>query len=226
MKFFFTNRHQGASKIPFKSFNLALHVGDNPKNVIKNREILSKEIGVENLVFMEQVHSDHVEIIRDTSIKKVLKTDSMISNLKDVALCVMVADCLPILLYDEVQKVIAAVHAGRNGVRKKIVNKTIQKMIKEFSCRVENIKVYVGAGIKSCCYEVKSDALLGFEDYLVFRDEKIYLDIIKKCQDDLKNIGVSKKNLKVSPICTSCDENYFSYRRDGVTGRFCGVIAI
>ncbi|NOX15293.1 MAG: peptidoglycan editing factor PgeF [Epsilonproteobacteria bacterium] len=226
MKFLFTNRDSGVSKAEFKSFNLAQHVGDDPKNVTKNRELLCGHIGAKNLVFMDQIHGDHIEIISKLDTKKVLKTDGMITNLKDIVLCVMVADCLPILFYDDVKKVIAAAHAGRNGVRLKIANKIIQEMAKEFFCKVENIKVYIGAGIKTCCYEIKRDTSLGFEDYLIFKDKKMYLDITKKCVDDLKDIGVSEENMEVSTICTSCDESYFSYRRDGKTGRFCGVITL
>ncbi|MCF6173158.1 MAG: peptidoglycan editing factor PgeF [Campylobacteraceae bacterium] len=209
MTYLFTNRHQGVSQGVFKSFNLALHVGDETKNVAKNRKILSKDIGVKNLLFMDQIHSDHIEIIKNKDTKKALKTDAMITNLKDLALCVLVADCLPVLFYDEVKEVIAVAHAGRNGVKLKIVNKTIQKMIKEFDCKTQNIKVFIGAGIKSCCYEVKKDATLSFEEYIIFKDDKMYLDITKKCVDDFKNIGIKEKNMKVSTICTCCDESYF-----------------
>ncbi len=226
MNCFFTNRQNGVSQGPHKSLNLALHVGDSSEDVAKNREILSKKAGTTNLVFMDQIHSDNIETITNKATNRVLKTDGIITNIKDIALCVMVADCIPILFYDETKKVIAAAHAGRDGVRQKIANKLIQKMVKEFSCKVKDIKVYIGPSIKSCCYEVKNDVTDGFEKYLIFRGKKIYLDIVQKCIDDIKEIGVKEENIETSSVCTCCDKDYFSYRRDGKTGRFCGVIVL
>ncbi len=226
MKYLFTDRFGGVSNGAYESLNLALHVEDNLQNVTINREILSQKIGTKNLVFMDQIHKDNIEIITDINQKKALQSDAMITNLKDVSLCVMVADCLPILFYDAKKEVIGVAHAGRGGVYLKIANKTIEKMIDKFSCDAEDIKVYVGSSIKSCCYEVKIDVTKGFEKYLHIEDKKIYLNIVQKCVDDMQSIGIKEENIDISPICTSCDKNYFSYRRDGVTGRFCGAITL
>ncbi len=226
MRYIFSDRLGGVSQKPFDSLNLALHVGDDSLHAVKNREIFAKEIGTKNLVFMDQIHGDHIEVIKDLNTKIVLKTDAMISNLKDIALCVMVADCIPILFFDEAKNVIGVAHAGRNGVKKKIAVKTIQKMINEFSSKTQDIKVILGPSIQKCCYEVKKDVVSGFEDYLHVRNKTIYLDIVSKCIDDLKNFGVKSENIEVIPVCTRCDKKYFSYRRDGSTGRFCGAIKL
>jgi len=226
MRYLFSDRFDGVSQSPFDSLNLALHVGDNPSHVKKNREIFTKKIGVKNLVFMDQIHGDNVEVVKDLNTNQVLKTDAMVSNLKDIALCVLVADCIPVLFFDEVKNVIGVAHAGRNGVKKKITLKTIQKMMSEFSSKIENIKVILGPSIQKCCYEVQKDVISGFEDYLHVRKKKIYLDIVSKCVDDLKNFGVKSENIEVTSVCTRCDKKYFSYRRDGITGRFCGAIKL
>ena len=226
MRYLFTDRFKGNSAGSYDSLNLALHVGDNPEHVRLNREVLAEKMDVKNLVFMNQVHGANIEIITAKNSTKSMECDGMITNLKDIALCVMVADCIPILFYDQLQKVIAVAHAGRNGVYLKIANKIVEKMISNFNCQVKNIKVFMGPSIKSCCYEVKNDATKGFENYLHIKDGKIFLDIIQKCIDDLKDIGISGLNIDLSPICTCCDENYFSYRRSGVTGRFCGAIKL
>ena len=226
MRYLFSDRLGGVSQKPFDSLNLALHVEDDSSHVMENREIFAKEIGTKNLVFMEQIHGDHIEVIKDLNTKIVLKTDAMISNLKDIALCVMVADCIPVLFFDEVKNVIGVAHAGRNGVKKKIAVKTIQKMISEFSSKTQDIKVILGPSIQKCCYEVQKDVVFGFENYLHVRDKKIYLDIVSKCIDDLKNFGVKSENIEITPTCTRCNKKYFSYRRDGSTGRFCGAIKL
>ena len=226
MQYLFSNRFGGVSKSPFDSLNLALHVEDNSDDVVQNRAILAKKLGTKNLVFMEQIHKANIEIITKNRAKTVPKTDAMITDIKGVALCVMVADCIPVLLYDENRAVIGVAHAGRGGVKEQIVNKTAEMMIDKFSCRIEDIKIYMGASIKSCCYEVKEDSIKGFENYLHVEGEKIYLDIVGKCVEDLKDIGIKGQNIEVSPVCTCCDTDYFSYRRDGKTGRFCGAIVL
>ncbi len=226
MRYLFTDRFGGVSKPPYDTLNLALHVEDNFADVEQNRAILATKIGAKNLVFMEQIHGTNIEIITHKKSYTVSKTDAMITDMKGVALCVMVADCIPVLLCDKKREVIAVAHAGRNGVKLKIVNKTVQKMAEKFSCKLENIEIYMGASIKSCCYEVKKDATDGFEKYLHVEGEKIHLDIVSKCRDDLLKLGIKEQNIEISSICTCCNRDYFSYRRDGKTGRFCGVIVL
>ncbi len=226
MKYLFSDRFGGSSKPPFDSLNLALHVEDDSSAVQRNREVLAKMLGVQKLAFMDQVHKSNIKVITELKNQTIKQTDALITNLKEIGLCVMVADCIPVLLHDELNAVIAVAHAGRNGVKQKIVNKTIQKMLSQFNSKVQEIKVYLGPSIKSCCYEVKEDATQGFEKYLHVESEKIYIDIVSKCVDDMQNIGIEAKNIEVSPICTCCDKSYFSYRRDGKTGRFCGAIML
>ncbi len=226
MRYIFTDRFGGVSKPPFDTLNLALHVEDDFDAVLANRAILSQKIGTQNLQFMEQIHSSNVTIIKSYDDKAVLQTDAMITKQKDLALCVMVADCMPVLLHDGVKEVIAVAHAGRVGVKEKIVNKTIKKMREEFYCDINDIKIFIGASIKSCCYEVKRDVVHGFENYLEIREDKIYLDTSKKCLDDLVSIGIRIENIEISPVCTCCEKSLFSYRREGQTGRFCGAITI
>ncbi len=226
MRYLFSDRFGGVSKAPFASLNLALHVEDDFRDVEKNREILAEKIETNRLIFMEQIHKDHIEIVTDATAQELLGTDAMISDIKGIGLCVMVADCIPILFYDSIKKVIAVAHAGRQGVALNIANKVIESMIHNFASKVENIEIFMGPGIKSCCYEVKKDAIEGFENYSHVHKDKIYLDIEKKCIDDMLKIGIVQENISSSSICTCCDQRYFSYRRDGKTGRFCGVITL
>jgi len=216
MKYFFTDSSFG---------NLALHVENNPLHVKNNRAKLSTKVSNKKLIFMEQVHGDKVEVVDKNS--EHLVCDAMITQDKDVALCVMVADCIPVILYDEQTKTIGVAHAGRNGSYKGIVKKTIVKMCEEFTCRQIDIKVVFGPCIKKCCYEVGAEVIKGFltesgvplEEFTCKEDEKNYLDLIA-----LNTKGLS--NIEVDSTCTCCDERYFSYRRDGMTGRFCGVICL
>ena len=222
MKYLFSDRFGGFSKGDYSSLNLALHVNDNPLDVKRNREILAKKMGVESLVFMEQVHKDTIKIVDKNESATFSRCDGLITGVKGVALCVMVADCMPILFYDKKAEVVAVAHAGREGVRLKIANRVVQKMRDDFGAK--DIEVFIGPSIKSCCYEVKSDVLDGFEGYYQKREGRFYLDIRQKCKDDLEKIGVAV--IKQEDICTCCDKRYYSYRREGKTGRFVGAIKL
>ncbi|HIP44385.1 MAG TPA: peptidoglycan editing factor PgeF [Sulfurospirillum arcachonense] len=177
-----------------------------------DRDKLQQKVGRKKLVFMKQTHSDIVEVVDKKWIQK--ECDAMITIDKDIALCVVVADCIPVILKDEERGVIGVAHAGRVGSYKNIIKKTMKKMEEEFTCR--DIKVIFGPSIKKCCYEVGAEIISGYEEFTCIEDGKIYLDLIALNTNGLKDV-------EVSSTCTCCDENYFSFRRDGTFDRFCGV---
>lgn len=208
--------------------NLAYHVLDLKENVDKNRENLALKWGYKNedLVYMNQTHGNNVVIVDENSPKLIDNCDGIITNTKDLPLMVMVADCIPILFYDEKKGVIAAVHAGRNSTFLKIAEITIEKMIKNFGCFVGDICVEMGPSIQKCCYEV-SDELLKIvktsfgEQFCI--GNNIDLQGINKML--LEKMGV--KNIKISSVCTKCsNEPYFSFRKNPKTGRFAGIIKL
>jgi len=179
-----------------------------------DREKLQKKVGSKKLLFMKQTHSDKVEVVdKNSSVKE---CDAMVTSDKGIALCVVVADCIPVVLTDMMQQVVAVAHAGRVGSYKQIVKKTIAKMCEEFTCKEENIQVVFGPSIRKCCYEVGSEVIQGHKEFVSQRDGKLYLDLIELNKQGLKN-------LEIIPTCTCCDENYFSYRRENTKERFCGV---
>ena len=208
--------------------NLAYHVGDIKENVDKNRQNLALKLGYKNedLVYMNQVHGNNVEIVDVNSPKYIDNCDGLITNTKNLPLMVMVADCIPILFYDEIKGVIAAVHAGRNSTFLRIAEITAKKMIDNFSCESENIKVIMGPSIQKCCYEV-NDELLKIVETSFGKEfcigKNIDLQGINKKL--LENLGI--KNIDISDICTKCsNEPYFSFRKNPKTGRFAGIISM
>ncbi|NLK66030.1 MAG: peptidoglycan editing factor PgeF [Campylobacteraceae bacterium] len=208
----FTTKQGGVSKGVYESLNLGLHVGDNAKDVLQNREILRQSLGLKKLVFMEQIHSNHVEILKDEN-QALSPCDAVITNLKNIGLCAMVADCMPILLVSD--SVVAAVHAGRAGIIQKITSKTINLMREKFNAG--DIKVIVGPHIKGSCYEIGNLDLGEFNKFV--KNSKF--DMKEALLDELKDIP--NLSVQISEICTHCDENYFSYRSEKTTGRFVGV---
>ena len=217
LKLGFTTRFGGVSEGAYEGLNLAGHVGDLPQNALKNREILAKQIGVVpgNLKFMNQIHSNRVEILRNID-DELPPCDGVITVLRDVALCVLVADCSPVLVADERRGVVAAVHAGRAGVTGKICTNAVNLMASEFGCEASDLRVFVGANIKARNYEVGELDLGAFNRY----KNGGQFDMEAALRDEFTALGV--KRVEFDLRCTFETRELFSYRRDGVTGRFCG----
>jgi len=229
----FTTKDGGVCKKPYSSLNLAFHVEDASVDVITNHERLAcrLEYNKRTLVHMKQIHSDIVHIISDEdNFDNPPTCDALITDKKDIPLMVMVADCSPILFYDETKKVIAVAHAGREGTFKYIVQNVIDAFKYNYNSDAKDIYVSIGASIGVCCYEVGVEIYdeakeLGFEYAMQIRDNSFYLDVSKILKTQLLASGIENKNIEISDECTCCkNEKFFSYRADGITGRFCGVL--
>ena len=219
----FTDRHGGFSDPPYDSFNLACHVGDDSETVARNRAKLEKSVGVP-IQWMEQVHGDTVRVIgRHGDVP--LQCDALVTDRPGIALAAMVADCIPILLFDPVRNVIAAVHAGRNGIFLNIPAKTVRTMVKTFGCAPENIRARFGPSIGACCYEVdESLAAIARKNFPVRYVNDRSLDLPGMAKHQLLEAGLREECIEMSPTCTRCSPDHFSYRREGTTGRFAGLI--
>lgn len=203
MQYFFTDRYTGVDK-----------------------DKLQEKIGDKKIIFMNQIHSSLVQIVDSSSPSVIKKCDAIITQDKNIALCVVVADCNPILFYDKTKGVIAVAHAGRLGSYGAITTKTLQLMQQSFTCKPIDIEVFIGPSIRKCCYEVGVEVISGFEKFTCNKEGKIFLDLLSLNLGQLRQFGVLQDNIKVHPSCTCCDENYFSYRRGATKQRFCGVILL
>lgn len=235
IKFVFTQRDGGVSQKEFDSLNLAFHVEDDESLVQINHDILANTLDYDkySLVYMKQFHSDIIHIVtEDDNFNTPPTCDALITDKTNTPLMVMVADCFPVLFYDPSQKVIAVAHSGRAGTFQNIVKKVIEKMHSEFHSNPKNILVNVGAGIGECCYEVGEEIVteaqeLGYDYAITKKEEKNFLNISNILQQQLKESGIKDKHLKIDNTCTSCNtDQYFSYRAEGKTGRFAGVICL
>ncbi|MFA9374705.1 MAG: peptidoglycan editing factor PgeF, partial [Poseidonibacter sp.] len=187
---------------------------------------LKHNYNYKDLISMNQTHGNNVVIVDKNSTKIIDDCDGIITNEKDLPLMVMVADCIPILLHDEKNDVIAAIHAGRNSTFLKIVEITVQKMIHNFDTKAENIRAVFGPSIQKCCYEVSTE--------LANITEKSFgKEFVNGRNIDLQGINKSilvqngVKNIKILNNCTKCSSSeHFSYRKDHKTGRFAGIIKL
>jgi YfiH family protein len=213
---FFTDRRGGESLGVYESFNLALHVGDDPAIVNSNRE----KIG--SAQFMNQVHGDHIEVIDALSVE-IPTCDGLITKTPNLSLAVMVADCIPLLLV--AKEVVGAIHVGRAGLVNRIALKAIQMMR---SLGAIEIHAVLGPSICGSCYEVpfqmQQDVIADHpRAFATTRKGTPGLDLPKALIADLIAAGVT---YEASTSCTFEDELYFSHRRQNPTGRFVGVVSL
>ena len=146
MDSFFTNRHGGFSHGDYSSWNLASHVGDDLADVELNRTKLREQVG--DFVVMSQVHGDTVVVV-DKVPAEVPVADALITNKRNLALVVMVADCIPLLLHSA--ESVAAVHVGRKGLVNGVALAALEAMRDMGSSEVTAI---IGPSICGSCYEV------------------------------------------------------------------------
>lgn len=224
----FTAKAGGVSSSPYDSFNLGDHVGDAPEDVASNRQRLADVLGLapEQFVWMEQLHTNTVTVVDGPQSEPVEATDAVVTTQPGLALCVLVADCVPVLLSDHNAGVIAAAHAGRLGARNGIVKKTVETMV-ELGANPANIQVLLGPAAAGASYEVPLEMARDVESRLPGSMTKTSkgttgLDIRAGLVRQLLSLGVT--HVDADPRDTVTDTDFFSYRREGTTGRQAGVI--
>ncbi|MDO4761432.1 MAG: peptidoglycan editing factor PgeF [Corynebacterium sp.] len=224
----FTSRSGGVSLAPYESFNLGDHVGDDPEAVAKNRARLARVLGLDpsQLVWMEQIHSNTVKVVVDKQQGPVPAADAIVTTTPGLALCVLVADCVPVLLCDVEAKVVAAVHAGRMGARNGIVRATVEKM-SELGAKPQSIHALLGPAASGRHYEVPRAMAEDVEKHLPGSITTTVkgttgVDVRAGLVRQLLSLGINA--IDADPRCTIEDSTFFSYRREGTTGRQAGVI--
>ena len=220
MNYSFTKRTGGVSHGAFASFNLGNHVGDSPEDVASNRKILEDSVGLTQ--FMNQVHGNRIALIEEVT-DEVPTADALITGIPGISLAVMTADCIPLLLHS--RESVAAVHVGRKGLINDVAIKTVELM-REMGAT--DISAILGPSICGTCYEVSEEVfneVIHLHPLAASRTVKntLSLDLPLALSAALTGVGVSVER---SEECTVEDLDYFSYRRDGVTGRQVGVISL
>ncbi|MDD4977474.1 MAG: peptidoglycan editing factor PgeF [Gallionella sp.] len=221
-----TTRAGGGSSTPYKSLNLGMHVGDVPLMVARNRMLLNLLLPSEP-VWLEQVHGKTVVQAEAANCRA--EADACVTRRKAAVCAVMTADCLPILFCDQQGTVVAAAHVGWKGLAAGVIEAAVAAM------RVpgEHILAWLGPAISQAAFEVGADvrelfvsenaasgaAFLPHPD----NDEKYYADLYALARMRLQGLGVTQ--VYGGDRCTYREsDTFFSYRRDGVTGRMATFI--
>ncbi len=230
----FFARGGGVSAAPFRSLNVGLGVGDPPENVGKNRHLISRCLGWENLIFVRQVHGDHVLVCgskgrpypppqsgsADTG-------DAMIGDTPGFGLVIQVADCQAVFMYDPLRRVVANIHSGWRGSIGNIIGKTVSAMVDRFGCRPADIVAGVGPSLGPCCAEFVNYKVEIPEKLWQYKDGRHHIDFWALSRDQLCHAGVRADRIELSGLCTRCRTDlFFSYRGEKTTGRCAAVIGM
>ncbi|PIW62613.1 peptidoglycan editing factor PgeF [Shewanella sp. CG12_big_fil_rev_8_21_14_0_65_47_15] len=225
-----TNRHGGVSMHPYGSLNLGLHVGDAPELVMANRELLCKQLALTTEpVWLEQVHGTHVLNLDSLNlVNAALDTpiaDASYSRTAGRVCTVMTADCLPVLLCNHAGTEVAAVHAGWRG----LCDGVIEAAAVQFSSPMGELIAYLGPAIGPQKFEVGDEVKHAFcalhplaVACFIPSGNKFLADIIGLAKLRLSLLGIT--HIYSADICTVSSPDYFSYRRDRVTGRMASLI--
>ena len=218
-----TTRKGGFSVTPYDSFNLGAHVQDDPLAVTKNRQLLSQYLPSEP-VWLNQVHG--VEVLNAATSLCVQDADASFSQNKNVVCVTMTADCLPVLLCNKQGTAVAAIHAGWRS----LCDGVIEATIKSLGQASEDLMAWLGPAIGPKAFEVGSEVRAAFVAQDV-QAEQAFSPVGDKWLGDLYLIARQRLNKQgVSQVygggeCTfSNPSQYFSFRRDGVTGRMATLI--
>ena len=221
----FTSRT--AADEPYGGFNLGGHVGDDPSVVEGNRLALAHELGVsrDHLLFMRQVHGTKVVEVQGPWSSEVPECDGIVTRATELALAVLVADCVPVLLHDAAAGVIGAVHAGRPGMTDGIVAEAVSLM-RRLGAR--NVSAVVGPSVCGRCYEVPRELVDAAARTSPVSETRSWsgtpaIDVAAGVVDQLVGAGVT---VEWVGGCTREQDELYSYRRDRQTGRFAGVVLL
>ena len=229
----FSTRLGGVSEGVFASLNLGSTRGDDPACVKENYRRFCAAIGadINGVVMSNQVHGTCIRTVTPADVKADLydpegyEVDGLITDVPGLALTIFSADCIPVLLYDPVRRVIAAVHAGWRGTAGDIAGKAAEKMQQDYGSEPSHILAAIGPGISACCFETHADV----PDAMTAALGSVVEPYVKdwgagKFKVDLKGInaallaraGLEPAHIEVSDQCTAClPHKYWSHRVTG-----------
>lgn len=220
-----TTRLGGVSKGSYDSLNLGLHVNDDERAVLENRQRLKEVLGYEQIAWLNQVHSTDVV---EASVKRLEAADASWTKERNIACVVMTADCLPVLFCDKSGQFVAAAHAGWRG----LVNGILEATVSKIPVAREDLMAWMGPAIGPNKFEVGAEVREAFIAHnktaeKCFKNSnhqgRYFANIYQLAKQRLISSGVTA--IYGGNLCTvSDDERFFSYRRERVTGRMASLI--
>ncbi len=233
---FFSKRDTDSHLDPYSGFNICHYTGDDPQHIELCRKSICRFLGIDSdrLIIPRQTHSTNIAVIDSIPFDNdnLIDVDALITPLKNVALAINTADCLPIILAEDDAGIIAALHSGWRGTIGNIAGKTVNRM-RQMGASPLRMKAYIGVSICDDCFEVGDDVAFKFlntfgynTNIIQHRKPKRHIDLQLACRFQLTQAGIPDKNIYTSGICPHCNSRqYFSARTLGIkSGRTATVI--
>ncbi|WP_168190038.1 peptidoglycan editing factor PgeF [Caloramator sp. E03] len=223
--FFSTKIDEGNKDFSLNAFNIyeKEKININYKRIFKAANMNFK------YVYLKQVHGSNFYVVDEKNYEYVVgkEGDGLITSLKNVAVGVLTADCVPVLVCDYINNTIAAIHAGWRGTDKEITYKVIDYMIKKMGCSKDSMIVAIGPSIGPCCFEVGFDVAIKFK-YNYKDNEKYYVDLWNENIKQILACGIDKTQIDLLSLCTACNRDmFYSYRKEnGTRGRLGAFIQL
>lgn len=243
---FVSTRGGGVSLEPYDSLNVGYRVDDDAEAVTENRRRLfaAASLPLERSVWCKQIHRDTVAIVGERDAGRgalsetgiVEDTDALITDVIGLPLCVTLADCVPVVIYDPEAHVVALAHAGWGGTVRRICRASVRAMIEHWNSRPEGLLAAIGPSIGPDDYEVGSDVVeqaeAGFgqtaEQFVRPRENGRWnFDLWRANALDLEDCGLTPANIEISAVSTAQHlDLFYSHRLEGTTGRFAAVASL
>ncbi len=223
----------GVSSPPFDSLNVSYDTGDEAIKVRENLRRIRAAARCSSLIYARQNHSSNIAVLRlyprfDPAVPYPLHgKDGFVTQLPDLLMMIKVADCQAIFLYDPKNKVVSIIHAGWRGSIQNILGNAVHLMKTRFHSDPRDIVAGIGPSLGPCCAEFRHWQQELPPSFARFQVHENHFDFWTISQDQLVEAGLLSDNIEVAGLCTKCHpEIFYSYRGEGITGRFAMAIGI
>ena len=226
---FFTRRG-GVSLAPYDSLNLSWSVGDRREAVLANRRRVQEALGLSWLASANQVHGRGEAVITENPAEpngEMATADILCTDRPGVGLLIKQADCQAVMLYDPGRRVVANVHCGWRGQAQNVLGAAVARLAAGYGCRPADLHAAISPSLGPCCAEVRNVRREFPPELWRYEVRPHYFDLWQLSRDQLQAAGLKPENIEVAGLCTRCrSAEFFSYRRDKITGRQGTVIAL
>jgi hypothetical protein len=219
-------RHGGASRGPFESLNLSLGVGDDPERVRVNRQRAAAALGLSSLASARQVHGTGSLLVEgqpQDGGSEPHGADILLTERPGVGLMIKQADCQAVIIVEPERRALALVHCGWRGSVANALGEAVARLVAAFGARPELMRAAIAPSLGPCCAEFRGWREELPATFAAFRVRDAHFDFWRLSLWQLTQAGLAPENVEVSGICTRCSAEFYSYRREGLTGRFATV---
>lgn len=221
-----TTKAGGVSAGAWAGLNLGAAVGDDPAAVARNLEIVREALGLKRLVWVKQVHEAAIMAAGGKATGQIGTADGVAIDQPGVGLLIKQADCQAVVLAAPTRGVVANLHAGWRGNLLGMARRGVEFLREIYGVRADEIHAAISPSLGPCCAEFVHWAKELGPDYAAYQVSANHFDLWRVSVDQLIAAGVPAAQIEVSGLCTKCGAEFYSYRREGLTGRFGTVVAL